>query len=285
MRRSKPFESLTHRLVAVVDLGEKARYGKEVRHRASVQLPFRLSKRSSPRQLEAAYEQVLMALQALMPTFQRRLHVWLLDAESGEPTLFVSGLLGVRQGQLSEQKAERLDSKIRPQVTRSQPTRPYQFLLNTTAHVWGCPEEFCDEDATEEDREYALLDGIFGGLDHYDLTDADHSDEDSVYVAAEVWHSLTLELPFKPSMACSETQLGYLLGQAEQIVWQVSNGYLYDLRLEETDLWLADESGQPREYVSGWMRVKEGSHTAAEMKKWSRRSLERLPLSVRSRAA
>lgn len=286
MRSLKPRQSLTHRFVAVVDLGEKARYGKEVRHRASLQLPFRLSKRSPIRQLETAYQQVFMALQPVMPTFHRRLHVWLLDAESGEPTLFVSGLLGVRQGRLTKQKAERLDSKIRPQVTRSQPSRPCQFLLNTTAHAWGCPDEFdCEEDATEGDREYAVLDGILGGFDHCELTDVDHVDEDCVGVTANLWHSFTLDLPFKPSVACSETQLGYLLGQAEQLVRQDSCGDLYDLRLEEMDVWVADESGQPNEFVSGWMRVKEGSHTAAEMKKRSRRSLEGLSLSLRSRAA
>ena len=55
MRKRKPPESLTHRFVAVVDLGEKVRYSKEVRQRASLQLPFRLSKRSSIRQLEGVY--------------------------------------------------------------------------------------------------------------------------------------------------------------------------------------------------------------------------------------
>ncbi len=94
-----------------------------------------------------------------------------------------------------------------------------------------------------------------------------------------------MDLPFKPSMACSETQLGYLLGQAERLVRQESCGDLYDLQVGGMDVWLADETGQPKEFVSGWMRAKEGSHTAAEMKKWSRRSLENLPLSLRSRAA
>ena len=286
MRRCKPLQSLTHRFVAVVDLGENAPYGREVRHRDSLQLPFRLSKRSSIRQLEGAYQQVFKTLQPVLPTFHRRLHVWLLDAETGDPTLFVSGLLGVRQGKLTKPKAERLDSKIRPQVTRPQPSRTYRFLLNTTAHVWGCPEEFdCEEDATEWGREHAVLDGILGCLDHCELIDSDPSDENNVYVATEVWHGFTLDLPFKPSKACSETQLGYLLGKAEEPVQKESCGDLYDLQVEDMDVWLADESGQPKEYVSGWMRVKEGSHTAAEMKKWSRRSLENMPPSLRSRAA
>ena len=232
------------------------------------------------------YQQVFMALQSVMPTFHRRLHVWLLDAESGDPSLFVSGLLGIRQEQFTKQKAERLDSKIRPQVTRSQPSRTYRFVLNTTAHVWGCPEEFeCEEDTTEGDREHAVLDGILGGFDHCELTDVDHVDEDCVGVTANLWHGFTMDLPFKPAMACSETQLGYLLGKAEQLVGQESCGDLYCLGLDDMDVWLVDESGQPKEYVSGWMRAKEGSHTAAEMKKWSRRSLENMPLPLRSRAA
>ncbi len=285
MRSPSPSPSLTHRFVAVVDLGEKADYRSEVRHRVSIALPFRLSKRSGIRQLAAAYQQVFMALQPVMPTFHRRLHVWLLDPETGEPSLFVSGLLGLLQGKLTKQKAERLDSKIRPQITRSQSSRSYRFLLNATAHAWGCPEEFCDEDATDEVREYAVLNGILGGFDHCELTDVDHVDEDCVGVTADLWHSFTLDLPFKPRMDCSETQLGYILGRLEEVVRQESCGDLYDLRMEETDVWLADESAQPREYVSGWIRVKEGSHTAAEMKKLSRQLLERIPAPIRSRAA
>ena len=285
MRSPSPSLSFTHRFVAIVDLGEKADYRSEVRHRISIDLPFRLSNRSGIRQLEMVYQQVFMGLHPVMPPHQRRLHIWLVDAETGEPSLFVSGLLGVRQGGVTKQKAERLDSKIRPQIAWPQSTRSYRFLLAATAHVWGCPEEFCDEDATESDREYAVLDGILGGFDHCELTDADHVDEDCVYVAGEVWHSLTLNLPFKPSMACTEAQLGYILGRLEELARQQSCGDLYDLRMEEMDVWLADETGQPREYVSGWMRVKEGSHTAAEMKKLSRQLLERTTAPMGSRAA
>jgi hypothetical protein len=205
----------------------------------------------------------------------------LVDAETGQPDLFISGILGIRQGRLTPQKAERLDSKIRPQVTRPQQSKPYHFLLNTTAHVWGCVEE----DASEDERECHVLEEAFGCFDYYELIDSDPSDENNVYVAAELWQTLVLDLPFKPSKSSSETQLGYILGRLQELVRQQSCGDLYDLELEDAEIWLLDESDQPKGYVSGWMRVKEGSRTAAEMTKWSRRSLDTLPISIRSRAA
>lgn len=280
-----PTAQTNHHILAVIDLGEKADYRHEVRHRISIDLPFRLTERSSIRQLEEAYQMVFQSLEHLLPTSHRRLHVWLLDAETGEPDLFLSGLLGIRQGQLTSQKAERLDSKIRPQVIRTQRSKPYRFLLNVTAHVWGCPEEFCEDEVGEEEREYAVLDGVLGCFDDCELIDSDPSDEYSVYVAAEVWHGFTLDLPFKPSKGSSETQLGYILRRLEELVRQESCGDLYDLELDDMDVWMLDESGQPKGYVSGWMRVKEGSRTAAEMTKWSRRSLKMMPISFRSRAA
>jgi hypothetical protein len=258
----------------------------EVRFHLSLSVPFRLTGRSGIRQLQDAYQQVFKALHHILPTSRRRLHVWLIDAGTGQPTLFLSGLLGVRQGQLTKNQAEWLDAKIRPQVTCPRPTKQCQFLLNTTAHSWGDPEEFdCEEDASDEDREYAVLSGIFGGFDHYELTDADHADSDSLYVAAELWHRFTLDLPFEPNENSSETQLGYILGHAEKLIREETCGELYCLQTEETDIWLLDETGQPTEFVSGLMQVKEGSLSVAEMRKIHRRSLERIPASVRSKAA
>jgi hypothetical protein len=285
MSKPAPSKKINHRFVAVVDLGETADYRSEVRFQVSIELPFWLTTRSGKRQLEAACEQVRSLLEPVLPACDRRLHVWLLEPETGQPSLFVSGLLGIRQGQLTTRKAERLNSKIRPQVTRPRQLKPYRFLLNSTAHVWGCPEEFCDEDASDEEREYAVLDGILGCFDHCELIDSDTSGENDVYVAGEVWHTFMLELPFKPRKGSTETQLGYIIRQLEELVWQESCGDLYDLRLDETEVWLLDEGGQPCEYISGCLRVKDGSLMAAEMKKRSRRSLATMPLSLRSRAA
>jgi hypothetical protein len=179
MRRENPVPCFDHQILAVVDLGDKADYRPEVRFSLSLSVPFRLTGRSGIRQLQEAYQQVFKALSPLMTTSHRRLHVWLIDAGTGQPTLFLSGLLGVRQGQLTKNQAERRDAKIRPQVTCPRPTKRHQFLLNTTAHSWGDPEEFdCEEDASDEDREYAVLDGIFGGIERCEFIDADHADVD-----------------------------------------------------------------------------------------------------------
>ena len=281
MRREKPVPCFDHQILAVVDLGDKADYRPEVRFKLSLSVPFRLTGRSGIRQLQEAYQQVFKALHHILPTFHRRLHIWLIDDETAQPTLFLSGLMGVRQGQLTKKQAERRDAKIRPQVTCPRPTKQYEFLLNTTAHSWGDPEEFdCEEDASDEDREYAVLSGIFGGFDHYELTDADHADVDCVGVTAELWHRFTLDLPFEPNEKSTESQLGYILGHAEKLIREETCGDLYCLQTEEADVWLLDETGQPTEFVSGLMQVKEGSLPVAEMKKIHRRSLERIPYST-----
>jgi hypothetical protein len=281
VRKRSPSNQIQHQILAVVDQGDKADYRPEVRYRITIEIPFRLTRRSGIRQLTATYQEVVGALAHLLPTPQSRLHVWSLDGETGEPDLFLSGLLRVRQGQLSRQRADRLDSKIRPQVTEPQQSQEYRFVLNASAHGWGCAEDFCDEDVTGEDLEHLVQDGIFGGFDYSDLFDSDPSDDNSVYVAAEVWHQFTLDLPFRPSNDSSVTLLGYLVNQA---IWQLYLEF-YDIGVDELDVWLLDESGQPTECISGWLEVKEGSSTAAEMRTASRRTLKLLPLSFRSRAA
>jgi hypothetical protein len=117
MLREKSRPCFNHQILAVVDLGDKADYRLEVRFSLSLSVPFRLTGRSGIRQLQDAFQQVFKALHHILPTSRRRLHVWLIDPESGQPSLFLSDLLGVRQGQLTKKQAERLDAKIRPQVT------------------------------------------------------------------------------------------------------------------------------------------------------------------------
>jgi hypothetical protein len=286
MRRDQSCSCFNHEILAVVDLGDKADYRSEIRFNLSLSLPFRLTGRSGIRQLQDAYQEVFKALSPFLTTYHRRFLVWLIDAETGQPSLFISGLLGVRQGTLTKKQAERWDDKIRPQVMSPRPTKQCRFLLNTMTHAWGNPEEFdYEEDGSDEDREYTVLDGIFGSLEHYELTDADHADEDCVGVTAELWHRFTLDLPFTPGEDSTETQLGYILGHAKKAIRDESCGDLYCLQTEETDVWMLDETGQPTVFVSGLMQVKEGSLPMAEMKKIHRRSLERTPAAIRSKAA
>jgi hypothetical protein len=275
-----------HEFVAVVDLGDKVDYRSEIRFRLGISLSFRLTGRSGMRQLGEAYQQVVNSFSHGLPTSHRRLHVWLFDVETGQPSLFVSGLLAVREGRLTKQQAERRDRKIRPQVSYQRPTQQYRFLLHTTAHGWANPEEFdCEEDAPMEEREYAVLDGLFGGFDHYELIDVDHVDDDYVGVTAEIRHGFTLELPFTPGEDSTETLLAYVVGEAQQLIQQEVCDELYDIRTEEVDVWLLDESGRPAVWVSGLMRVKEGSLKKAAMKKQSRQLLEWLPDAESSKAA
>lgn len=278
-------KSSKHQLLAVVDLGEKADYRSEVRHRIAAELPFRVSKRSSARQLTEIYQQVQMALHDLLPTSCRSLHVWLLDNQSGEPCLFISGRMKIRQGLLTKQEAERLDEIVRPQVACAQETKGYEFLLDTHANAWGCAEEFdCPDDGDEEERESAVLSGIFGWADQYELVDSDPSDEESVFVTAQLWHKFTLDLPFEPSAICSQAQLGYILGEARKLVKRESLGDLYDLEIEDLDVRLMDRSGRTTDSIFGWVRSKEASLEPTTRKRRGR-SPKRQQLSTGPRVA
>lgn len=82
--------------------------------------------------------------------------------------------------------------------------------MSRWAHVWGDSFELdCEEDVEEKDREQEVLGEIFGGLDHYELVDADHSG-DGVYVCDEALHTFSLDLPFPPSDGWSAAQLRHL---------------------------------------------------------------------------
>lgn len=106
-----------HEFIAVVDLDERADYKVEVRHRISVEFPSHPSKRSATRQLHRAYQQGFTDLSHNTAESRRSFHVRPLDGKTGKPDLFPSGLLDFRQARLAKQQAERLERRLRTQVT------------------------------------------------------------------------------------------------------------------------------------------------------------------------
>ena len=121
-----------------------------------------------------------------------------------------------------------------------------------------------------------MLGEIFGGLDHFELVDADHSGG-GVYVSAQAWHTFSLDLPFTPSDGCSAAQLRNISSQVRDLIYRETLGEFYGVEIEEAEVWLLDGSGNPSLYISGLLRVREGGETLDEMEKWSRMELDDLP--------
>lgn len=141
------------------------------------------------------------------------------------------------------------------------------------AHAWG---ECCDEDVEGEEQEQEVLGEIFGGLDHYELVDADHSGG-GVYVCAEAWHTFSLDLPFALGDGCSVAQLRYICSKVGDLLYQETLGEFHDLKTEEIDVWLLDGSGNPSLFISGLLRVRGGEETPDEMQARNRRALDNSP--------
>ena len=259
--------------LVVADVGDRADYSTEVRHRVTVQIPFTPTKRSSTQQIRRLHDRLHRAVIEYLPEIDGDLHAWLIDRESGEPDLFVTGLLAVRESRSTKCEVEEMNRRLLPQITSEQSSTASRILVRAIAHAWG---ECSDEDVDGEEQEQEVLGEIFGGLDHFELVDADHSGG-SVYVCAQAWHTFSLDLPFAPGDGCSAAQLRYVCSKVGDLLYQETLGEFHGVEIEEADVWLLDGSGNPSLFISGLLKVREGEETPDETENWSRMALNDLP--------
>lgn len=135
--------STTHSFLAVADVGQEADYTREVRHSANLFRDFTPSKRSSARQLR----ELCSELECVLGVSD--LHAWLVD-ERGEPVLFVSGLLAVREGRATKPEVEALNKRLLPQLTGEQSMKDHRFLVKASVGVSVLREAFDFIDDPEE---------------------------------------------------------------------------------------------------------------------------------------
>lgn len=266
MTRQRRRRRETTELLVVANVGDQADYTTEVRHRVSVALPFLPNIRSSTRQLRQVRKEVQRQLPEYLPAWQD-FHVWLIDEKTGEPGLFITGLLAVREGRSTKANVEKLNAQLLPQVTCDQPLATHRLLVMAIGNAWGEPydEEF-GEAESPEDREYELLGSVFGVLDNYELVDVDHS-ECGLCITGEAWHTFSLELPFEPSKDCTAPQLRQIHMMIEEAFYQECCGGLYDLEPVQVEVWLLDESNAPGLPLTGLLNIREGADSLQQFER------------------
>ena len=254
----------------VANIGENADYTTQPRISVGLSLPFTPGKRSSARQLQELVRQVRSHAGDYLPA-GADFHAWLIDQQTNQPGLFVTGLLAVREGRSTKAEADALNRQLMPQVFGEQSVQPFRFLVWSTASAWGWGYDF-DDDFDFDEAEYELLDSVFGSFDEYTLVDANH-DDDCLGVVGKCWHTVSVDLPFTPTPKSLASQLRYIEMAVSNAIGELAN----EFDVEDFGVWTAAENGAPRLFISGLLGLKEGSLSRKKMNEKERRLLHRLP--------
>lgn len=184
--------------LVISDLGEDADYTKEVRSTRTLRLDFVPSEDCTTGQIKFICRQIGSA------------HIWLLD-DNGMPTLFVSGMLTVRESAWKRKEVESLNEKLLPQVTEPQISQSYRFLVRSAWALWTkfensdqMSESEFDEALRQLERSAAPFHASVEVQDNY------WGPEDSILFVADLWHTAVAELLFDPNTECSQRHLSYI---------------------------------------------------------------------------
>ncbi len=277
-----------HQFLAVINTGPDADYTTEPRHRVELDLPFNPSGRSSMQQLRQACKRVRWQVSEFMPqgstssgpAYHDRsddIYLWLCD-ENGQPTLFVSGLLAVREGRATKAEFEAQSRRLLPQVTCEQSRQECRLLVSTAAQKWADYEEpvgFGDE---LDERESEVLEELEGVFDEFCLGDTCEDEDGTLYVRADGWRAVTVPLPFQPGPKATAAQLRFASATA---LAEVQNALPEDWEVDEEfggEVWLLDDDDAPVLYVTGLLDVREGRLSPRRLKAATERAKSDLPV-------
>lgn len=262
----------------VANNGADADCSMEVRHYVTLPMPSVPTNRIPTQKLQKLLNQIRYWMYQYIPD-DADFHCWLVDEKTRKPSLFLSCLLASREGRLSKAEARALNEKLVPQVTRKQKTTQCRLLVSGNGSALGAAfDEDCEFETCEspEEKEYELLDEAFGSFDSYELVDADH--DTNLHVTGEVWQVLTMELPFIPTPESSDAQLRYIVTKTREILFDHAVGHLYDLEIDETDIWIVNDDDTPGLFVTGLLDLRNGTTTSEGIAEQSERALNRCPL-------
>jgi hypothetical protein len=272
--------------LVVADCGPNTDYTTEPRHRVELLLPFTPCRRSSAKQLQQVFRRVRWQVSEFLPPCPitdpassdeaDQLHVWLCD-ESGQPVLFVSGLLAVREGRATKTEAEALHRRLLPQVTGGQEVRDFRACVSASVQKWCDYDGPVGDDNERHEREGELLDELEGVFQRFWLGDSEEDEHGLFYVCAEGWMLVTVQLPFVPGQKSTAAQLRFasVLAQAE-VLCVLPEDWEIDHDNGEGEVWLLDEQHQPTQYISGLLDVREGRLSARKLKGATERAKESL---------
>ncbi|NLS97678.1 MAG: hypothetical protein GXX96_36520 [Planctomycetaceae bacterium] len=275
-RPTRPIAPNHHAFVAclvrfVANIGENADYTTQPRISVGLSLPFTPGNRSSARQLGELLQQIRSRAGDYLPA-GADFHAWIVDPQTKQPGLFVTGLLAVREGRYTKAEADALNDRLASQVFGEQPVQPFRFVVRSTAAISDYGYDINDEDFDFEDAEYGLLDSVFGGFDEYMLVDAEHED-DCLSVVGECWHTFPLDLPFTPTPKSTAFQLRYIEAELSNAFSVLADG----ADLENFEVWMTDPNGAPSLFISGLRGLKEGTLSRKKMKEKERTLLDWAP--------
>ena len=91
-----------------------------------------------------------------------------------------------------------------------------------------------------------------------------------------------MELPFSPTKESSDAQLRYIVAKTNELLFEHANGELYDLEIEDTEIWLLNDSQKPGLFVSGLLDVRSGVGRLSDIDQLSRKHLHNCPVVVDS---
>lgn len=187
-------------------------------------------------------------------------HVWQLN-DNGEPSLFLSGLLAVREGRMRRSEMEALHEQLLPHILNEQLMIPNRFLvvgdLKASSWIEEPDGEFAD---FEQER---LIDAADLTFDHVEHRDSYCGDEEA-FAEMTVYQSVTVNLPYIVTEQSSSIHLKYAEAIAridfENLVhWEM------DGDLDEIDVLLLDADQVPTTYLTGLLKQLNGVVTREEV--------------------
>lgn len=214
-------------------------YSNDLRFEGELTLDFNPTSRTSTSKLEAIERLIARTLGS------DSLYVLLLS--DGEPTLFLTGVLARRTGQMTKPEARRLGQQLASQLMCDQETIDCEFVVKVEV------TELEDSQGGDEDSEAEeLMDSILSEFDYRELTDSFIDEDDALNIEACGWCVVSIKLPVIPSADSPVEDLRYVGSLLVQYVKQMVNGDC----VVQTDMWLRKNDGAPV-FLNGLVHLKE----------------------------
>lgn len=256
--------------LVVIKTSKQTDLSSEFRHVVRLGGPA-LAKRPAKSTLRQLHQRLRWELADYLPEKGGDFYAWALNG-GGRPAAFVTGLLAIAEGRMTKAQANALNRRLLPQVTIPQSLQEFRFLVRAMGEAW----DYDDGEGELEDRDYDLLDGLFGGLDWAELVDSDLYDG-TLSVIADICHRVSAQLPFAPSKDCSVAQLrcAEVLAAAalDQELFNGGETLLHSV-------WLLGPEGQPFAWITGIREQKEGLLLSRRFKKEEAKCLDGIPSSL-----
>lgn len=202
------------KLLVVIRQSSRLSYSEAPRHFVISRRGGHPTKWSSLKQLKAIHEWVKERFQDYLPPKPSQLLIWLVNEETNDPILFLTGLMEVRRGKRTHADASAWNDRLLPQVTSPQEMRSVEVELSATAELTFFPDLDEIEEYEEEDLAADLIESDCCDLDEWNITYIGR-DDDALLVNADVRHRVTVDVPWRAGQPLTTVQETYLEAMAK----------------------------------------------------------------------